>query len=57
MKSNTRTEKDQTLEFWFVQSRPRQWFAKDPAFDTLLRDRFLALTRQALAGELDAWGA
>ena len=57
MKSNTRTEKDQTLEFWFVQSRPRQWFAKDPAFDALLRDRFLALTRQALAGELDAWGA
>ena len=45
------------LEFWFVQSRPRQWFAKDPAFDALLRERFLALTRQALAGELDPWGA
>jgi uncharacterized protein (DUF924 family) len=44
------------LEFWFVQSRPRQWFAKDPAFDALLRKRFLVLTRQAIAGELDAWG-
>jgi uncharacterized protein (DUF924 family) len=44
------------LEFWFGQSRPRQWFAKDPAFDALLRERFLGLTRQALAGELNAWG-
>lgn len=37
----------EVLEFWFVRSRPRQWFAKDPAFDALLRERFLALTRQA----------
>jgi uncharacterized protein (DUF924 family) len=27
------------------------------AFDGLVRDRFLGLTRQALAGELDTWGA
>jgi uncharacterized protein (DUF924 family) len=46
----------QVLDFWFVQSRPRQWFAKDPAFDALLRERFLGLTRRAIAGELDAWG-
>ena len=39
-----------------MQSRPRQWFAKDPAFDALLRDGFLGLTRWALSGELDAWG-
>jgi uncharacterized protein (DUF924 family) len=44
------------LRFWFGESGPRQWFAKDPAFDALLRERFLALTRQAIAGELDAWG-
>jgi len=44
------------LEFWFVQSRPRQWFAKDPAFDALVQQRFQALTRRAIAGELDAWG-
>lgn len=44
------------LEFWFVQSRPRQWFAKDAAFDALLRERFLGLTRRAIAGELGAWG-
>ena len=45
------------LAFWFVETRPRQWFAKDAAFDALVRDRFHGLTRQALAGELDAWGA
>ena len=46
----------EVLEFWFVQSRPRQWFAKDPAFDALLQQRFLGLTRRAIAGELGAWG-
>jgi uncharacterized protein (DUF924 family) len=45
----------EVLAFWFVETRPRQWFAKDAAFDGLVRDRFLGLTRQALAGELDAW--
>ena len=43
------------LDFWFVQSQPRQWFAKDPAFDTLLQQRFQGLTRRAIGGELDAW--
>jgi uncharacterized protein (DUF924 family) len=47
----------EVLEFWFVQSRPRLWFAKDSAFDALLRERFLGLTRRAIAGELDAWDA
>ena len=47
----------EVLAFWFVRSRPRQWFAKDPAFDRLLRERFLGLTRRAIGGELDPWGA
>ena len=38
------------------RDRPRQWFAKDPAFDTLPRERFQGLTRRALSGDLDAWG-
>ena len=45
------------LRFWFEETRPQQWFLKDPAFDALVRDRFLGLTRQALAGELDPWKA
>ncbi len=47
----------EVLAFSFGGTRPRQWFAKDAAFDGLVRDRFLDLTRQALAGELDAWSA
>ena len=50
-----RDQAGEVLAFWFVESRPRQWFAKDPAFDALLRERFLGLTRRAIAGELDAW--
>jgi len=44
------------LAFWFQQSSPRQWFAKDPAFDQAVRERFTGLTRSAIAGELAAWG-
>jgi uncharacterized protein (DUF924 family) len=47
----------EVLEFWFVETRPRQWFAKDPAFDQLLQQRFVALTQRAIAGELGAWDA
>ena len=47
----------QVLAFWFSETLPRQWFAKNPAFDALVGERFLGLTRQAIAGELDAWSA
>ena len=47
----------QVLAFWFTETLPGQWFAKDPAFEALVGDRFLGLTRQAIAGELDAWSA
>jgi len=51
-----RDQAGEVLAFWFGETRPRQWFAKDASFDALVRDRFLGLTRQALAGEFDAWG-
>jgi hypothetical protein len=52
-----RDQAGEVLEFWFSETLPRQWFAKDAGFDALVRDRFLGLTRQALARELDAWSA
>jgi uncharacterized protein (DUF924 family) len=52
-----REQAAEVLAFWFAETRPRQWFAKDPAFDALLRHRVLGLTRQAIAGELEAWWA
>ena len=30
---------------WFVETRPHQWFATDLAFDGLVRQRFLRLSR------------
>jgi uncharacterized protein (DUF924 family) len=50
-----RDQAGEVLAFWFDETGPRQWFAKDAAFDALVRDRFHGLTRQALAGECDAW--
>jgi len=43
------------LNFWFNDTTPNQWFAKDPAFDALVRHHFLDLTRRAIAGELAPW--
>lgn len=45
------------LAFWFAETPPRQWFDKDPAFDALLRQRFLGLSEAALAGTLNDWSA
>jgi uncharacterized protein (DUF924 family) len=36
-----RDQAGEVLAFWFVETRSRQWFAKDAAFDGLVRDRFL----------------
>lgn len=45
----------EVLAFWFEQASPRQWFARDPAFDEQVRTRFGVATRAALAGELGGW--
>jgi uncharacterized protein (DUF924 family) len=43
------------LKFWFEEIKPKQWFASDPAFDALVRERFLVTLQQAMAGELYEW--
>jgi uncharacterized protein (DUF924 family) len=50
------------LDFWFGAAGSAEsgterkvWFAKDPAFDRLVVERFGATIEQALRGELDAW--
>jgi uncharacterized protein (DUF924 family) len=45
------------LRFWFEETSPGSWFGKDPAFDAMVLERFGDLTRQALAGALEAWAA
>jgi len=46
---------DEILVFWFDEIDPNQWRCYDPAFDALLRKRFLGLLQQAAAGELFTW--
>jgi uncharacterized protein (DUF924 family) len=55
---------ESVLDFWFgddldsaetVASRSRHWFAGDPSFDELIRDRFEGLPSRALRGELESW--
>lgn len=52
---------DDILTFWFedptgLKAKNRKvWFSKDPAFDQEIRDRFLAIYKQAAAGQLEHW--
>ena len=50
----------QVLDFWFGSGqdygkRHGRWFAKDPAFDAQLRDRFAALLQALAAGAHRDW--
>jgi uncharacterized protein (DUF924 family) len=45
------------LTFWFDEITPKQWWAVDPAFDALLRERFGPLLTRAAQGELFGWRA
>lgn len=47
---------DSVLAFW-REAGPDKWFAKDPAFDEAIRDRFLATYEAAAAGRLSDWEA
>src|SRR5512147_644019 len=44
------------VDFW-SNAGPSRWFAKDDAFDTRFRTRFLAAHEAAARGALDAWTA
>lgn len=46
---------ESVLSFWFVETKPHQWFRRDRAFDASLRARFSALHRAAAARRLDVW--
>ena len=43
------------LDFWFDESKPDQWYKKDPAFDETIRSRFEDTITAALSARLDSW--
>src|SRR3954462_4968190 len=45
----------EVLSFWFQEIDSKLWFASDPRFDALIRQRFLDVMHQAAAGELFGW--
>lgn len=45
----------EVIKFWFEEIEPKQRFAKDPAFDELIRSRFGELHKRARAGLLYTW--
>lgn len=47
----------QVLSFWFDEIDPKSWWSAEPAFDELVRQRFLPVCQCAAAGELSAWRA
>lgn len=52
---------DVVLTFWFgdptglTAQQRKEWFQKNPEFDQLIRDRFLATYQQAAAGQCHHW--
>lgn len=45
----------EVLNFWFEQSSPKQWFTKDLAFDTVIKQQFDSRVQQALNHEFLDW--
>jgi len=43
------------IDFWFHEIEPRQWFAKDSAFDRLIAQRFNSVHVGAVKCELFPW--
>ena len=43
------------VDFWFKELDDAQRFAKDPALDAAIGERFGATLQAAIRGELDAW--
>lgn len=53
--SHVTDKPEQVLDFWFREVDPKSWWAVDPAFDEMLRQRMAGLHSQAALGELYGW--
>ena len=47
-------EPEEILAFW-REAGPARWYAKDAAFDAIVRTRFMRLWEQAVSGGLSSW--
>lgn len=47
--------KTEILTFWFAETKPAQWFQKNPDFDETIRARFESDYHLAVKGIYDGW--
>lgn len=45
----------ETITFWFKDTKPQQWFLKDEKFDKKIHKKFLTLHSQVSKGEKENW--
>ena len=43
------------IDFWFKELTPKQWWAKDEAFDKMIEERFSETLDAVIAGETYGW--
>ena len=48
-------EKEEILNFWFIECKPEQWFKKNEDFDRMIGKNFSSAIEDALEGKLDSW--
>src|SRR5262245_27309252 len=46
---------EDVLNFWFYEIGRERWFEQTPALDQTIREKFMALYEDAIAGKLKAW--
>ena len=50
-----RDVQNEILDFWFVKSKPKQWFQKNEDFDLLIKGQFESAYHLARDGIFDGW--
>lgn len=50
-----KSSQDDILHFWFEDTKPQQWFQKNPDFDASIKERFEDTYMAAKNGMLDEW--
>lgn len=43
------------INFWFIESTPRQWFEKDPEYDEHIRTHFIETYINVVSGKTAEW--
>jgi len=48
-------DKEEILNFWFIECKSEQWFKKNENFDRMIENRFYSAFEDAIEGKMDFW--